>query len=334
MISNNPVPAVCNYGSSAVYRCEPNAEQLRSGVVPLDSLPAAWWNCLWYDTNRAVNCARYAIGVLIDEVNTVLQQAGVCVNPVAVDQLYQSIDKMKTIIGNATVAGSVKSSSCPGEVSIDANGIMTANCVGNANNLTTTAHTIVGAINELKSTYDCCVSDINGCLTSLQNAKAPVNHASATTDYGVGTASAYGHLKVSDTYDSLVGCACDGIAASQLALHCTYVTAMQSSVTLGDTAACPLGAAQAGTALTAARSDHVHPLPTWVRCGSMLRYYTVTCSSSCPVYKTTVSGQQRICNNTDHSVLILSACCSVFFIGCKQSVGFTCSQYAAYVSVF
>lgn len=266
MIGTNPVPAVCDYGSAAVYRALPTAEQLRNGVIPLDSLPAAWWNCMWNDTNKSINCARYALGSMIDEINTVLTNAGVCVNPDCVNQLYQAIDKMKAITGTATVAGSVKSCDAPGMVSIDACGYMTANCVGNANNLTTTAHTIVGAINELKCVYDCCTTALGNCLNAINNAKAPVNHASALTTYGVGSATDYGHLKVSDTYNTIVGCACDGVAASQYAIACVYYEAMQHSITLGDTAGCPLGTASAGSALTAARSDHVHPMPTCVCC--------------------------------------------------------------------
>ena len=279
MIGTNPVPAVCDYGSAAVYRALPTPEQIRSGVIPLDSLPAAWWNCMWNDTNKAINCARYALGIMISEVNTVLQQAGVCVNPDCVNQLYQAIDKMKAITGTATVAGSVKSCNTPGMVSIDQDGFMTANCVGNANNLTTNAHTIVGAINELKCIYDCCTTTLGNCLNAINNAKAPVNHASAQTTYGVGSATDYGHLKISDTYDTVVGCACDGVAASQYAIACVYCAAMEHSVVLGDTAACPLGVASAGSALTAARSDHVHPLPTCVACAGSVCWATI-CSGA------------------------------------------------------
>ena len=265
MIPLNPVPAVCDYGSAAVYRALPNADQLRAGVVPLDSLPAAWWNCMWNDTNKAINCARYALGAMINEVNTVLTQAGVCVNPDCINQLYQAIDKMKAITGTATVAGSVKSCNAPGMVSIGADGFMTANCVGNANNLTTNAHTIVGAINELKCIYDCCTTALGSCLSSINNAKAPVNHASTQATYGVGSATDYGHLKMSDTYDTVLQ-DCTGVAASQLAIACVYCAAMQHSITLGNTAGCPLGSASSGSALTAARSDHVHPIPTCVCC--------------------------------------------------------------------
>lgn len=258
MIPSNPICPVCNYATNPTYCQLPSADQLQCGVVPLDSLPAAWWNAMWHETNQAVNQARGAVGALITEVNNVLQGAGVCVNPSCTDQLYQAIDKIRQTIGNASVAGAVKSSSCPGEVSIDANGIMTANCVGNAASLTTTARTVVGAVNELKQTYDCCFSDTDTAIGS----KAPNMHASSATTYGVGNASCYGHLKISDEYTCCIGAASDGVAASQLSVYCVYDFAAciaAGVASLGNTAGCALGTAAAGTAVTAARSDHVHP---------------------------------------------------------------------------
>lgn len=261
MIPSNPICQVCDYGSSAVYRELPSEEQIRSGVIPLDSLPAAWWNCMWNMTNGAVNQARTAVGVLIDEVNTVLQQAGVCVCDTCVDQLYTAINNISQIIGNASRAGAVKSSSTCGQVSISSAGIMTANGLGNASQLTTTAQNAIGAINELKSTYDGCWS---ANVTALAG-KAPTSHASSGTSYGVGSASNYGHLKISDQYTSVLS-ACSGVAASQKAVACVYqyasdVAAAAAALGLGNTAGCALGTAAAGSATTAARSDHVHPLP-------------------------------------------------------------------------
>ena len=208
----NDVHAVMTYGTSAYYKAAPSAEQRATGVVPLDSLPAAWWNCMWCDTNSAINEARDAIGSFIDEVNTLLTNAGIQPNCNCVDTIYRAVNKIRQTIGDASVAGAVKSSSCPGEVSID------ANCVGNASSLTTTARTVVGAVNELKCTYDCCISDIN----STMGGKAPTSHASSATTYGVGNSTCYGHLKISDTYTTLVGCASDGIAASQKAVNDLY----------------------------------------------------------------------------------------------------------------
>ena len=259
MIPTNPIPEVPNYGSSAQYKDLPSPEQIRAGVIPLDSLPAAWWNALWACTNTAVNDARSAVGTLINEICNAITGAGICINESCIDQLYQAIDTIRQRVGNAVTAGAVKSSSNCGEVSIDANGIMTANGVGNAALLNTSSKVIVNAINELKTTYDCCLSDLSGCISGVDNSKAPTSHASANTTYGVGNADCYGHLKISDEYTCCVGAAADGVAASQQALYCVY-NAIQAAASLGNTAGCALGAASAGTATTAARSDHVHPI--------------------------------------------------------------------------
>lgn len=279
MIATNPIDEVPNYGSSAQYKTLPTEEQIRAGVIPLDSLPAAWWNALWCCTNHSVNEARDAVGVLIDEINTVLTQAGVCVNPSCVDQLYRAIDAIHQRVGNASVAGSVKSSSCPGEVSIDVNGIMTANCVGNASQLTTTSKIVVGAINELKSTYDCCFSNVADSFTAMGNAKAPNMHASCDTTYGVGSAACFGHLKVSDEYTCIVGEACDGIAASQKALYCVYIEAAQAAGLGNITPLAPSSIPSAGVCNSAARSDHVHPEQTCVECAQVA--YRIPTSMVC-----------------------------------------------------
>ena len=263
MLPSNPVCPVCNYATSAVHCDLPSPEQLVNGVKPLDSLPAAWWNGMWNMINCSVNQARSAIGSFITEINNVLAGAGICPNCVCTDQLYRAIEKIQQTIGNATVAGAVKSSATPGMVSIDDNGLMTANCVGNATQLTTSARTLVGAVNELKTTYDTCFGNV---ATTL-GGKAPISHAVAESTYGVGTATAYGHLRISDTYTSDIGD--PGAAASQSALYNVYDYAKQiaaSGATLGNTVGCSLGTASAGTATTAARSDHVHPLPTCVAC--------------------------------------------------------------------
>lgn len=257
MIECNCMIPVMNYGSSASYKAEPSPEQIATGVIPLDSLPAAWWNCMWSQTNTAVNQARQELGQLIVELNNVLCNAGVCPQDVCTDQLYQSIEKIRQTLGNATTAGAVKSSSCPSEVAINqTTGMMSVNCLGNAASLTTSARTVVGAINELKSTYDQCFTDTGTAIAG----KAPTSHVSDATTYGVGNADCYGHLKISDTYTCDLGCT--GMAASQSALYCVYdfaATIAAGVASLGNTAGCPLGTASAGTAVTAARSDHVHP---------------------------------------------------------------------------
>lgn len=66
---------------------------------------------------------------------------------------------------------------------------------------------------------------LNHCLLSLfsiQNTKsqntAPKSHASTANTYGLGTASAYGHVKLSDSYTASGGAAAAGVAASSKAL--------------------------------------------------------------------------------------------------------------------
>lgn len=61
-------------------------------------------------------------------------------------------------------------------------------------------------------------------LKTSIDGKAPTNHASTATTYGLGNASNYGHVKVSDTYSSEVsgGNAAGGISASQNALYNVY----------------------------------------------------------------------------------------------------------------
>ena len=70
----------------------------------------------------------------------------------------------------------------------------------------------------------------NGIVPSqnaLYNAyinRAPIAHASTGTTYGIGNASNYGHVKLSDTYATkqASGAAANGVAASQNALYNAY----------------------------------------------------------------------------------------------------------------
>ena len=131
-----------------------------------------------------------------------------------------------------------------------------------------------------------CYSQIYDAITyQIQQSaatKAPTNHASSATTYGVGNASNYGHLKISDTYTSVLS-NCSGVAASQQALVCVY-NAVTTKAGLGNTEGCALGTASAGVAGTAARSDHVHPMPTCVACAGnaiTLSGYEL-CGAACP----------------------------------------------------
>jgi len=263
MLITNPIPNTIDYCCNDMpyaqcgERCVLTREQAEAGLNPLATVPAQSWGYLWNATNEAIHCIKYAARVLIDEINTVLCCAGVTPNPSCSNQLYQALDNIFRVVGTAEKAGSVKSSSVPGEVSIDqTTGIMTANCVGNASQLATVCTEITGAINELKANYDTVFSsiwDVAGCRDAE---KADNDHASVTTAYGVGNASCYGHLMITDTCDCNCGNA--GMVASQKAVYdIWYKVAHQAA--LGNTTPANLGnAASAGTCDTAARSDHVH----------------------------------------------------------------------------
>ena len=54
------------------------------------------------------------------------------------------------------------------------------------------------------------------------NNKAPESHASSENIYGKGSASNFGHLKISDNYTSSKGDASEGVAASSKALNDVY----------------------------------------------------------------------------------------------------------------
>ena len=67
---------------------------------------------------------------------------------------------------------------------------------------------------------------VNTALTS----KAPKSHASTATTYGAGTASNYGHVKLSDSYTTSAGAASASVAASSKAVYDCY-TALNSNLT-------------------------------------------------------------------------------------------------------
>ena len=66
----------------------------------------------------------------------------------------------------------------------------------------------------------------DGIYTAL-SATAPMSHASTGTDYGIGTDSIYGHVKLSDATNS-TSAASAGIAASPAAVKAAYDLASEA----------------------------------------------------------------------------------------------------------
>lgn len=90
--------------------------------------------------------------------------------------------------------------------------------------------------------------------------RAPTSHASSATTYGSGTDANYGHVKLSDAVNSSTAAASGGTAATPKAVKTAYDLA-NGKPSLEDTTVPVInGTAAVGSATTASRSDHVHPV--------------------------------------------------------------------------
>lgn len=279
MIPESPICNVCEYSQDGV-KCPPTAEQAARGLVPLSAVPSQLWNSLWHDANAAANCIKYASDALMVEINNVLAAANITACAQCTDQLAEAITCLLQTIDPNGGKSSVKSSSTPGMVSIDNNGFMTANCVGNANCLNTSCQVIVDAVNEINTTYGNAYSTLWQDAYDTEDAKADNDHASCDTDYGVGTASIYGHLKISDVCCEVLQ-DCGNVAASQKALADIWAY-VSSTAGLGNSVNWITTInGSAGTADTASRSDHVHCMPrvNQVRC--MAQSWSCICVYTC-----------------------------------------------------
>ena len=65
-------------------------------------------------------------------------------------------------------------------------------------------------------------ADARKQINTNQKGKAPISHASTANTYGLRTASVYGHVKLSDTYNSSAGAAANGVGASSKAINEVY----------------------------------------------------------------------------------------------------------------
>lgn len=62
------------------------------------------------------------------------------------------------------------------------------------------------------------VNGLNGKVSGLQTGKAPTNHASTSATYGLGTASSYGHVRLSDVANDSQNVS-DGVGVTPYALN-------------------------------------------------------------------------------------------------------------------
>ena len=205
------------YAALSTMRQEPSQEEMNNGVIPLDTLPATWWNWMWNAITQAQNDSVYNDDVLFTEINNVLAAAGITPGTSQQhDQLRQAIMVIKDPIATTAAGGSLLSTDggTTGTVKVGADGKMTVNNFGDiALFHGASKSNLMDAVNE---TYDMAFSnkDNAGELATLTTAskttlvdaineldagKAPKAHASTETTYGIGSATNYGHVKLTDT---------------------------------------------------------------------------------------------------------------------------------------
>lgn len=339
--TNNVIPV---YGNNATGYLEPPTDlQREKGVIPLDSLPADWWNWLWNNTTKNLNSACLDINALYSEIIAVLAAAGISPQENSTVELKNAIIALTKVVATSTNPGAIKSSSNAGQISINAEGLGTVNCLGSPTSLATTNKTIVGAINELNT----ALSTLTG--TTLPNTYAPISHASAGTTYGVASASQYGHIKVTTgnglsisngvlsmgnaviSTTTYPGACCTGTVTA-VCYNGTKYNPTSGVVNLGNApTAFPgyytgngtaPGTASAGTSTLVSRGDHVHPLP-WAACNTIKigQHASVCYSNACEI----VIGYNATSRDMYGTVIggFAYACC------CGTSLG-----YGAYAHCF
>ena len=241
MLPVNPIETMDVYAANSQYIQGPSPTQQAQGTIPLDTLPADWWNWLWKQITERINQASEGMESIYDEVMSVLTAASIEPSQLQSDQLLNAIKALARVTGTSAVAGAVKSSSDSGKVSIDEDGIMTVNGLGIPASLNTATKNVVSAINEILVDYNQHKTTTDAAITGLQNSKAPVNHASGETTYGKGTSSEYGHVKLYDGVDSDSG-SNNGVAATPSAVKAlrAAITALRDEI-MNSTVSFPVG---------------------------------------------------------------------------------------------
>lgn len=214
--------------------------EYQNGVIPLDTLPAAWWNWLLYTiTEQEKRMVRF-FNSIFNEFRNLLTTGGInSFDETVNNQLVTAIQTIARTPATTLICGAIKAGTTYGTLAVDQQtGVATVNGVGSGQ-FNTLAQNITDAINELDSDIGTEANDRTSADNILQNnidGKAPIDHASTTTDYGVGNATNYGHVKLSDSYtETTPGTASEGMAASQKALQdgLNSIIAIQANVPTG-----------------------------------------------------------------------------------------------------
>ena len=180
---------------------EPKLVAVVTAVTP-DQMPV-------YDANNP--------SAFIYNLQCTVQNAGsmaVSVNPAGTVTVEQFNKEMATKLGRTDNAVSATKLVTSRSLTVDLGSTTAANFDG-------TADASIGVSGELPiANGGTGASTQSGARSAL--GVPPTNHAVANTTYGSGTATNYGHVKLSDNYTSSAGNASQGVAASSAAVADLY----------------------------------------------------------------------------------------------------------------
>lgn len=144
-------------------------------------------------------------------------------------QVYRST---KSLINDISTLNSNKQATITGGASSITSSNLTASMA-----LVSNASGKVAAHGTVTSTELGYLDGVTSAIQTQLDGKAVKSHASTATTYGLGTASNYGHVKLSDTYKSKTtnGAAANGLGASQNALFNVYDSFVTQDYTFSGT---------------------------------------------------------------------------------------------------
>ena len=236
--SSTGATAMWRYSGSE-FKAISNSEEIASIVADISAINTALAGKA--PTAHAVNANTYGLGTnsvyghvkLSDSTSTTSgQTAGVAATPTAVKAAYDrgtaGVNAAKTADDKAVAAHNA------------------------ANAAQGTADAAVTAAEKAQGEVD--------ALELVVAGKANTNHASSTTDYGTGSSSAYGHVKLTDSINTTQanGDASKGIAASAYAVKLAYD---HGSLGVTNAAAAQTAAENAATAASNANTNAESRLP-------------------------------------------------------------------------
>lgn len=190
---NNAVPQFTNgnYASNPLnpqYIAEPSSTEYNRGVEPIQTLPAQWWNWFMNKFTGRFNKVNVYVKNIFNELSQLLSlvsetPSGTEAEP-TIGQLKDMFEnKYPTLLSDKFVTKTTKVNGheLSSDVTVTKNDVGLGDVVNTGDSATpvsggTTKFTTGGAYTELAK-------------------KAPTNHASTGTGYGVADATNYGHVK-------------------------------------------------------------------------------------------------------------------------------------------